>query len=168
MGVATMGEKQPSHRYAGPMKYTLIRIADAADWQVYHAIRRSSLWEENGLDGYDDARPQERFAHHHALLLKLDEQGIGTTRLDDLRDGTGIVRLVAITASLRRQGHGRVLDTMVEGYARKIGLSGLFVSAALDAEGFYTATGWTRVTTQAPELLGDAEDCVRMRKSILR
>lgn len=163
-----MGEKQPSHRYAGPTKYTLIRIADAADWQVYHAIRRSSLWEERGLDGYDDARPQERFAHHHALLLKLDEEGIGTTRLDDLRDGTGIVRLVAITTSLRRQGHGRVLDTMVEGYAREIGLNGLFVSAASDAEGFYTATGWTRVTTQAPELLGDANGCVRMRKSILR
>lgn len=148
------------------MKYTLIRIADASEWQVYHAIRRSSLWVERGLDGYDDARPQERFAHHHALLLKLDEEGIGTTRLDDLRDGTGIVRLVAITASLRRQGHARVLDSMVEDYARDIGLSRLFVSAASDAEGFYTATGWTRVTTRAPELLGDADGFVQMTKSI--
>ncbi|GJD41961.1 GNAT family N-acetyltransferase [Methylobacterium bullatum] len=150
------------------MKYALIRIADAADWQVYHAIRRSSLWEERGLGGYDDARPQERFHHHHALLLKLDEVGIGTTRLDDLRDGTGIIRLVAITASLRRQGHGRVLDMMVENYAREIGLRVLFVSAASDAEGFYMATGWTRVTTQAPELLGYADECVQMTKSIAR
>lgn len=149
------------------MKYALIRIADAADWHVYHAIRRSSFWEERGLGGYDDARPQERFAHHHALLLKLNEEGIGTTRLDDLRDGTGIIRLVAITASLRRQGHGRVLDTMVEHYAREIGLNGLFVSAASDAEGFYTATGWTPVTMLAPELLGYADGCVQMTKSII-
>lgn len=149
------------------MNYALIRVADAADWQVYHAIRRSSLWEERGLDGYDDARPQERFAHHHALLLKLNEKGIGTTRLDDLRDGTGIVRLVAIIASRRRQGHGRVLDLMVEDYAQEIGLSRLFVSATSDAEGVNTATGWTLVTTQAPELLGDADGFVRMTKSIV-
>ncbi|WP_425543207.1 GNAT family N-acetyltransferase [Methylorubrum aminovorans] len=120
-------------------------MTDAVDWQAYHAIRRSSLWEERGLDGYDDARPQERFAHHHALLLKLDKDGIGTTRLDDLRDGTGIVRLVAITASLRRQGHGRVLDTMVEDYAREIGLTRLLVSAASEAEGFYSRA--SRATT---------------------
>lgn len=150
------------------MKYALIRIAAAADWQVYHTIRRSSLWEERGLDGYDDARPQEHLAHHHALLLKVDEKGIGTTRLDDLRDGTGIIRLVAITAPLRRRGHGRMLGTMVEDYARDVGLSRLFVSAASDAEGFYAATGWTLVTTQAPELLGDADGCVQMTKSIVR
>jgi len=70
-----IGGNQTAQRYNGPMTYVLIRIADAADWQVYHAIRRSSLWEERGLHGYDDARPQERFAHHHALLLKLDEGG---------------------------------------------------------------------------------------------
>lgn len=57
---------------------------------------------------------------------------------------------------------------MVENYAREIGLSGLFVSAASDAEGFYAATGWTRVTTQAPELLGYADGCVQMTKSIVR
>lgn len=148
------------------MTYTLVRIADAADWQVYHAIRRSSLWEERGLDGYDDARPQERFAHHHALLLKLDEEGIGTTRLDDLRDGTGIVRLVAITAPLRRQGHGRVLDAMVEDYAREIGLNRLFVSAVSDAEKFYAATGWTRLSTRAPEALGSEIGFVQMTKFI--
>lgn len=80
----------------------------------------------------------------------------------------GILRLIAIEAPLRRQGDGRVLGTLVEEYARKIGLSTLFVSAASEAEGFYTATGWTRVTTQAPELLGDADGFVQMTKSIVR
>ncbi|MDF9865555.1 N-acetylglutamate synthase-like GNAT family acetyltransferase [Methylorubrum pseudosasae] len=123
------------------MRYSLVRVAEPSDRQVYHAIRRSSLWEERGRLGYDDARPEELFPNHHALLLKRDEAGIGTTRLDDLGNGTGIVRLVAITAALRRNGHGRVLDAMVADYARALGLGRLFVSAASDAEGFLFVNG---------------------------
>lgn len=150
------------------MRYSLVRVAEASDRQVYHAIRRSSLWEERGRVGYDDARPEELFPNHHALLLMRDEAGIGTTRLDDLGNGTGIVRLVAITAPLRRNGHGRVLDAMVADYARALGLGRLFVSAASDAEGFYSSTGWIRLTRDAPVLLGQAEGFVPMTKRIVR
>ncbi|MEN3208947.1 GNAT family N-acetyltransferase [Methylorubrum populi] len=148
------------------MRYSLVRVADPSDRQLYHAIRRSSLWEERGRTGYDDARPEELFPNHHSLLLKLDEAGIGTTRLDDLGNGTGIVRLVAITAPIRRNGHGRVLDARVANYARALGLCRLFVSAAADAEGFYSSTGWVRLTRAAPALLGQAEGFVPMTKSI--
>jgi hypothetical protein len=49
------------------MAHTLVRVADVADWQDYHDIRRSVLWQERGLDGYDEARPEERLLHHHPL-----------------------------------------------------------------------------------------------------
>lgn len=149
------------------MNHALVRVSDGVDWQVYHAIRRSSLWEERGLTGYDDARPEERLPNHHSLLLKLDGEGIGTTRLDDLGDQTGIVRLVAVTARQRGRGHGRVLSAMVEDYARKLGLHTLFVSAVLDAEGFYSATGWARVASGAPPLLGHADSFAQLRKRIV-
>ena len=76
------------------MTDALIRVAHEADWRSYHAIRRVALWEERGLAGYDENRAEERLPNHHPLLLMFNGQGIGTTRLDDLRDGTGIVRLV--------------------------------------------------------------------------
>ena len=97
------------------MDYALIRVADRADWQVYHTIRRSSLWEEGGFSGYDEDCPLERLPHYHPLLLKLGPRGIGTARLDDLRDGRGVVWLVAVTAALRGPGHGRGRDAQVAG-----------------------------------------------------
>ncbi|MEH3146102.1 MAG: GNAT family N-acetyltransferase [Methylobacterium frigidaeris] len=150
------------------MGHALIRVASKAEWRMYHAIRRAVLWEERGRHGYDETRPEERLPHHHPLLLTFHGQGIGTTRLDHLRDGTGIVRLVAITAAVRRHGHGRVLGAMVEDYARGLGIGTLFVIAADDAEGFYLATGWHRFETMPPRLRERAESCVPMRKAIVR
>lgn len=150
------------------MRHALLPVTEEADWQIYHAIRRSALWEERGLSGYDDERPEERWVDNHPLLLTLDGQGCGTTRLDDLRNGIGIVRLVAISAPLRGLGYGRLLDAMVEQYARDLGIDVLFVSAAANAEGFYTATGWARCVADVPEQLGKADHCVRMTKRIVR
>ena len=72
------------------MAYVLVRTADDADWRAYHDIRRLVLWEERGLSGYDATRPEERLPDHHPLLLKFNAQACGTTRLDDLRDGTAL------------------------------------------------------------------------------
>jgi N-acetylglutamate synthase-like GNAT family acetyltransferase len=94
-------------------------------------------------------------------------RGIGTTRLDDLRDGTGIVRLVAIAASVRRQGHGRILSARVEERARGLGIRTLLVNAAAEAEGFYTTLGWRRLEGHLPLILGHADNCVPMQKRII-
>ena len=150
------------------MAHTLIRVASEADWQIYHAIRRTVLWEERGLTGYDETRAEERLPDHHPLLLMFNGQGIGTTRLDDLRDSTGIVRLVAIATAVRGQGHGRILTARVEEHARGLGIGTLFVSAAAEAEGFYTATGWHRFEGYLPRMLGRDANCVPMRKEISR
>lgn len=150
------------------MRHYLVRVASEADRQLYHAIRRAVLWEERGRQGYDDARPEERLSNNHRLLLTFDGQGIGTTRLDDLRDGTGLVRLVAVTGAVRGQGHGRILNAMVENYARGLGIGTLFVNAAPNAEGFYAATGWMRCRNNAPEQLGHTERGVQMIKTIVR
>lgn len=150
------------------MAHALIRVAKEADWRTYHAIRRTVLWKERGLTGYDETRAEERLPDHHPLLLMFNRQGIGTTRLDDLRDSTGIIRLVAISAAVRGQGHGRILNARVEEHARGLGISILFVNAAAEAEGFYTATGWCRFDGDLPELLGRADNCVPMRKEISR
>lgn len=150
------------------MEHALIRVASEADWKSYHAIRSAVLWDERRRTGYDAGRPEERVPHHHALLLKRDGQGIGTTRLYDQRDGTGVVRLVAIAASVRGRGHGRILGARVEDYAHRLGIHTLVVNAAADAEGFYAATGWERFDGARPVQLELAGHCVVMRKTLVR
>lgn len=149
------------------MTYILVRVTDKADWRAYHDIRCSVLWEERGRSDYDETRPEELLPHYHPLLLKVNGRESGTARPDDLRDGTGIVRLVAISAAIRGQGHGRVLNMMIEEYASRLGIRSLFVNAAANAVGFYTATGWDRLEGYRPRRLEHSDQSVPMRKVIL-
>jgi N-acetylglutamate synthase-like GNAT family acetyltransferase len=102
------------------------------------------------------------------LLLKHDGRPIGTTRLDDLGDGRGVVRLVAIAADVQRQGHGRVLSTLVEDYARRLGLKSLLVNAAPDAVGYYEKMGWRACAWDEAELTSIAAECTQMAKPLVR
>jgi N-acetylglutamate synthase-like GNAT family acetyltransferase len=100
------------------------------------------------------------------LLLKLDGRAIGTTRLDDLGNGTGAVRLVAIIADLQRRGHGRKLAELVETYARNRGITRFFVNAAPEAVGDYEKLRWQRFSWDQTELSGIAAGTVQMTKSL--
>ena len=147
------------------MSYTLVEVADPADWQVYHAIRRQELFEAKGRHGlYDENYPGERDANMHHYLLKLDGKPLGTTRLELREGGSAIFRLVAITAAEQGRGHGRVLGQMVEERARAFGVSALYVNAADTAVGFYQATGWRHHVWDPSELVGIAATCEQMRK----
>jgi N-acetylglutamate synthase-like GNAT family acetyltransferase len=148
------------------MAYELTDVTAQSDWHAYHALRRHVLWELRGRSDYDDNRPEERFASNHPLLLKLDSRGIGTTRLDDLGRGRGVVRLVAVAADLQRRGHGRVLSALVDAYAHRLGLTTLLVNAAPEAIGYYEKMGWKRYAWDATELIGIAADSIQMRKGL--
>lgn len=150
------------------MTHTLAKVTNEDDWRAYHAIRRVVLWEARGRYNYNDKYPDEFVPDNHPLLLKYNNQPIGTTRLDDRKDGTAIVRLVAITPEVQRGGHGRILGQKVEKYAHSLGTHTLLVNAAPDATGFYEKTGWTFFEWDKEELQGIAADCVQMRKDITR
>jgi GNAT superfamily N-acetyltransferase len=146
----------------------LVKISDAVDWVAYHQLRRRILFEDRGIIGaYDENRPEEYSAGKHSLLLKANGIGVGTTRLDDLSDGTAIVRLVAIAADRQRQGLGRKLGALVEDYARDLGVMELKVNAAPDAVEFYRKTGWLVSPWNPDELVGIAATAVQMRKKIV-
>jgi N-acetylglutamate synthase-like GNAT family acetyltransferase len=147
--------------------YELVHVKDDADWLSYHAIRRDVLWEARGIAGYDDKRPEERLPNRYPLLLKLDNRAIGTTRLDDRGDDTGIVRLVAIRRDVQRQGHGTKLAAMVEEFAAKLGLHTLFVNAHMDALAYYRKLGWEFFDWDVTELALIAGGGRQMRKSLV-
>ena len=149
------------------MRYELIEVKSDADWLSYHAIRRDVLWEARGIAGYDDKRPEERLPNRYPLLLKLDSCAVGTARLDDRRDGTGIVRLVAIRRDVHRQGHGTKLAAMVDEFAAKLGLHTLFVNAHGDALGYYRKLGWEFFDWDVSELALIVGGGRQMRKSLI-
>lgn len=144
--------------------YDLIKVTATNHWQAYHDIRQKVLWENRGKQDYDDKHEDEYLPNHHPLLLLLNNVPIGTTRLDDFNDGYGAVRLVAISDDFQRSGHGRQLSSLVEEYARRLGIKTLYVNAAPEALGFYKKLGWEFYDWDADELTGIAEDCRQMRK----
>lgn len=146
------------------MGYVLDKVTTESDWRDYHALRRSILWDARGLSGYDEHHSDEYLPANHPLLLKLDGRPIGTTRLDDFRNGKGAVRLVTIAADVQRQGHGRVLSELVEAFARGLGIKTMFVNAAVEAVGFYEKMGWQHYVWEPAELSGIASNCKQMRK----
>jgi GNAT superfamily N-acetyltransferase len=149
------------------MSYELVKVTTEGDWRAYHSLRRHVLWEAQGREGYDETHQDEYLATNHPLLLKLDGRPIGTTRLDDLGDGRGAVRLVAIAPDVQRQGHGRVLAALVENYARGLALRLLLVNAAPEAVGYYEKMGWAASPWDTAELTGIAADCKQMAKPLL-
>ncbi|MCJ2035408.1 GNAT family N-acetyltransferase [Methylobacterium sp. J-068] len=142
-------------------------MSSPSDWRHFHTLRRDILWTARGRTGYDENHPDDRRPDHHPLLLKCQDGPVGVVRLDDRRDGTGIVRLVAIAPDRRGQGLGRALGAGVEAKARGLNIDTLFVNAVPDAVGFYEAMDWERFCWDTSELVGDAANCVQMRK-ILR
>jgi len=146
------------------MKYQLVQMRCEEDWSSYHSIRRDVLWTARGRDGYNNNHSDEYLPNNHPLLLRFDGRAIGTIRLDELGNGAGAVRLVAIRNDVQRQGHGSKLGAMVEDFARSLGLHTLFVNAAPDAVGFYRKMGWKLFIWDPNELSGIASDCVQMKK----
>ena len=143
--------------------YELVKISDKRDWAQYHEIRRITLFEEKGrVNVYDPNHADEYLENNHPLLLKFKGDGIGTTRLDDRKDGTGIVRLVAIKSAMHGHGHGRKLSQLTQEYAKTLGMNTLYVNAAPEAIEYYKATGWKPFPWDPSELTGIAKDCIQM------
>jgi GNAT superfamily N-acetyltransferase len=146
------------------MRYELVEVQSAEEWKAYHFLRRTVLWEAKSRFNYNENHPDERLNGNHPLLLKLNGSAIGTTRLDEIGRGAGVVRLVSIASAVQRVGHGRALSLLTEDYARRFGIATLLVNAAPDAVGFYEKMGWTKEMWDESELRGLAADCIQMTK----
>jgi GNAT superfamily N-acetyltransferase len=149
------------------MRYELSPPATPAEWQAFHDIRRTELFERRERYGvYDANHPDDIDPRNQPLLLRCDGRPVGTVRLDNFGDGTGCVRLVAVAAAEQGRGHGRQMQEMVEALARDRGIGRLYINAAPTAVGFYEKTGWSRHVWDPAELVGFSADCVQMQKKI--
>jgi len=148
-------------------RYRLAPVTTPELWTALHDIRRAVLFRSDRHAAsfvYDDNHPDDRKAQHHPFVLLFDEEPVGTTRLDELGAGRGVVRLVAIASERQGRGHGRVLGELIDEEARRLGIGVLHVNAFPDAVGYYEALGWRRDDWDPRELFGISAESVQMSK----
>lgn len=147
------------------MTYELIVVRLSDDWQQYHLIRRTELFEGRHRDVvYDPEHADEYLPNHFPLLLKIDGNGVGTTRLDLMGGDVAAIRLVAVTKAEQGKGHGRILNDKVEGFARDKSVAKMVVNAAPEASGYYERMGFLPEVWDEAELTGIAEHSIQMTK----
>jgi GNAT superfamily N-acetyltransferase len=113
------------------------------EWRVYHAIRRKVLFENRGRFGvYDENHPDEFEKNNHPLLLFDRGAPIGVIRVD-IHDSVAWFRRVAVREDLQRAGHGRILLSLAEAFAREAGCDEARSNVAADAVGFYERCGYS-------------------------
>ncbi|WP_417309614.1 GNAT family N-acetyltransferase [Devosia sp.] len=149
------------------MTYALKRVETPADWETLHRLRETVLFAPGRHAGviYDREHPDDRAPAARPFLLWHDGVPLGTARLD-LRPEDAVIRLVAIAPQCQRQGHGRVLDTLLGEHAATAGIRQLWVNAAPEAVLFYERCGWQHATWNPDELTGIAAECVQMGKRL--
>lgn len=104
------------------------------DWHAYHGIRRKV---------FHLPRPDGSIGPNcHALLLFLEDKPIGAIQVDDLRNASAALRLVAIDPAWQGGGHGRAMLERAEQFVKDLGCCKAVVHATPEAAGFYQTAGY--------------------------
>jgi N-acetylglutamate synthase-like GNAT family acetyltransferase len=148
--------------------YELVQASSPKDWEALHNLRRSELFARREGVTYKADHPDDRTPNHFPLILKFQDQRIGTARLDLFENGGAAIRLVAIAQQEQRKGHGRVMEQLFEEFARSKGVSKIFVNAHSSAVGYYERLGFIHEDWQEPSGIRSsiAKDCVLMTKQL--
>ena len=139
-----MPKRQPPRQTEGEpgAGYRLRRPGDANEWQTYHDIRRDVMLESLEFTRKLPTEAEELAPARYPLMLWLDDEPIGTIRIDALEDGAAAFRLVAIDPKRQGQGHGRAMLDTAEAFARGIGCRRAVVYSTQEAAGFYESAGY--------------------------
>jgi GNAT superfamily N-acetyltransferase len=144
--------------------YALARVADAAQWSVFHEIRERVLFVDRGETElvYDRGHPDDRRPENHPMLLTCDGIPVGALRVDLVAErDVAIMRMVAVASCAQRRGHGRHMLGLAEDFAREHGCSKAAVFSADDAVGFYASCGYRLDMWDADEDYGGGVQMTR-------
>ncbi|MGA1192615.1 MAG: GNAT family N-acetyltransferase, partial [Bdellovibrionota bacterium] len=126
------------------MDVSLEQVQTSEQWEAYHALRRTILFERRAQFGvYDANHPDDRRDNHHPMVLRYGDQYVGVIRIDlDTESETAYFRRVAIAEDLQRKGFGAHLMRLAEEFAASKGFSRFAASVAKDAIPFYQKLGY--------------------------
>lgn len=144
------------------LEHELRRPANDDEWRVFHAIRRKVLFEGRGKgETYIENHPDDAKPGNHPLVLMYKDSVIGVVRIDVV-ERVAWFRRVAIREDLQRLGHGRVLLTLAEAFAKGEGCDEVRCNAAVESADFYEHCGYVAdVSAHTPA------NSVSMWKSLL-
>jgi GNAT superfamily N-acetyltransferase len=123
-------------------EYELRRVISKPDWEAYHRIRRTILFEARGRFDYNAEGPDERHPDNQPLLLLFKSNYIGTVRLDYVAPDIGIIRLFAIDRPFQRCGHGSNFLSLLAKHAAAFGVNIFEANAAPEAVAFWQRKGF--------------------------
>jgi GNAT superfamily N-acetyltransferase len=132
------------------MEYELRAPRTPSEWDAYHYIRRSELFDRRGRgDQYNDHHPDESAPGNHPLLLLRDSMPVGAIRID-----TGqplvLLRMVSVRRDVQGTGAGRAMLRLAETFARNAGAERVGLYSAAEAVGFYERCGYRRMPDVEP------------------
>lgn len=114
-----------------------------AEWDRYHAIRKTCLFDTyHPWIPYDRHHPDECRRDHHPLGFLLDGELVGTIRVDLKDGGRTVFRMLAIADGLRGQHLGSRLLQAAEDYAGALGATSACLNAVQPALDFYLRHGY--------------------------
>jgi GNAT superfamily N-acetyltransferase len=135
--------KLPKVRRVRPHSFEFRRPDTAAEWDRYHAIRQTCLFDVyHPWIPYDRDHPDDRDPRNRPLGLFVDGRLSGTVRVDLKPGRRAIFRLVAIAEESRGHHLGSRLLELAEAYARAQGVDEFCLNAVEPAFGFYARHGY--------------------------
>lgn len=120
--------------------------ADDARMGEVHALRHEVLFAPFGI-ARDDSWDDEGADRRHLVALA-GGRVVGYLSVIVEPGGSGHIRQVSITPTLRGTGLGRALMVEAEAEARRMGLILLWLNARVTAEGFYHRCGYRTLSTE--------------------
>jgi|SRR5581483_12348253 len=135
------------------MDTELRRVSSPDDWSAYHTLRETVLWTRLiDLPPYDRSHPDETADGHFPFLFVVDNEGIGTIRVD-VEPPVAWFRLVAIRDDYQGRGLGKRMLDLATDFAKARGCSIIRCNAERDAVGFYETIGFRPIGDSAVNLV---------------
>lgn len=130
---------------------TLSPIQSQQMFMIYHDMRYRMLFRLYGKP-YDKYHPDELNTNNHRRILLLDNEPIGTIRID-IEESEARFRLVTIREDLQKQGYGSRLVQMAEEFAFDNGCSEVIIISGSESVGFWLKCGYLPEKRNSPRII---------------
>ena len=123
------------------MNFSLCKPKSSQDWNVYHQIRKESIFDPINVT-YDLNHPSLTNRNNHHFCFFHENQIIGTLQIEKLNDNKVCIRTIVIEKNQRNRGFGSILLKLAETKSLELGASIIHLHGSPEAKSFYLRNGY--------------------------